>query len=712
MLSASAIAVARIVFMTHLPSAARRRRSTSLPSCPARRKPSTRSIAHRAIAYGALCVLLAGGALARGEPQPLAFRIDEGQIVNSFVRSGDTAAHLVLKSGMKPRILVAFPAGDSGVGAWFAAQDAPVRLSLSAAPHPVLLFDGRGRALRGIEAQIAVDASALRLGRVLLSSVRVLRNYETLGTAPAEVAIAPAQVGRRLRWARDRLDGAPGYVLSIEALDGTTITPALISSHGSIHLRITAASGETALTPLAESSLLNARAAADPRSREVLAFLSYADKFLAGSWRFETYFGRDTLLSLALLAPALQAGALQSGLDSVLERLASDGEVAHEEAIGEFAILEHQQRDGRASAQPIYDYGMIDEPFLLAPVVAQWLLARSGDSAREFLAGGEGGGVRRGDALVNNFLWVIQRTREFARSGAPQDLIGLKAGHTAGEWRDSPQGLAGGRYPYDVNVVFAPAALRAIERLIGSGLLDPYASAATRAQLSLAHAQLLAWSARAAPLFTVHVPSERARAQLASYARALGVDAGPALAALGARDLEFDALALDEAGRPIPVMHSDGGFALLFAEPAVAQLERIVDTVARPFPSGLFTSVGVLVANPAAAGATIQNQFTPSAYHGAVVWSWQQAVLVAGLNRQLARTDLPSGLRARMSALRARLWRVIDAAGAMRTSELWSWSYAHGRYRIAPFGQRGSDADESDAAQLWSTVFLAIPRLN
>ena len=658
--------------------------------------------------------MLVGGALAqsRADPQPLAFRIDEGRIVNSFVRVGDTAAHLVLKSGRQPRILVAFPAGDSGVGLWFEAQDAPVRLRLSAAPHVALLHDERGRTLRGIEAEIAVDAPALRLGQVLLSSVRVLRNYENLGTAPAEVAVAPAQVGPQLRWARDRLDGAPGYVLSIEALDGTTVTPALISSHGSIHLRITAASGETPLVPMTESSLLNARAAADARSREVLAFLSYAEKFLAGSWRFETYFGRDTLLSLALLAPALQDAALQSGLDSVLERLAADGEVAHEEAIGEFAILEHRQRDGRASTQPIYDYGMIDEPFLLAPVVAEWLLARSRDSAREFLAGREGRGVRRGDALVGNFLWVIRRTREFARSAAPRNLIGLQAGHAAGEWRDSPQGLAGGRYPYDVNVVFAPAALRAIERLIESGLLDPYASPAARAELALAHAQLLTWSARAAPLFTVRVPSERARAQLASYARALGVAAGPALAALGAHDLEFDALALDEAGRPIPVMHSDGGFALLFAQPGAAQLERIVDTVERPFPSGLFTPVGVLVANAAAAGAEVQGQFTPAAYHGAVVWSWQQAVLVAGLNRQLARTDLPSALRERMRALRARLWRVIDAAGAMRTSELWSWSYAHGHYQIAPFGQRGSDADESDAAQLWSTVFLAIPRLN
>jgi hypothetical protein len=54
------------------------------------------------------------------------------------------------------------------------------------------------------------------------------------------------------------------------------------------------------------------------------------------------------------------------------------------------------------------------------------------------------------------------------------------------------------------------------------------------------------------------------------------------------------------------------------------------------------------------------------------------------------------------------LWRAIAATGAVQTSELWSWSYANGRYRVEPFGTRRSDEDESNAAQPWSTVFLAL----
>ncbi len=48
----------------------------------------------------------------------------------------------------------------------------------------------------------------------------------------------------------------------------------------------------------------------------------------------------------------------------------------------------------------------------------------------------------------------------------------------AGEWRDSNDGLAGGRIPYDVNAVLVPAALDSAAALEASGLLKPYLAAA------------------------------------------------------------------------------------------------------------------------------------------------------------------------------------------------------------------------------------------
>jgi hypothetical protein len=83
-------------------------------------------------------------------------------------------------------------------------------------------------------------------------------------------------------------------------------------------------------------------------------------------------------------------------------------------------------------------------------------------------------------------------------------------------------------------------------------------------------------------------------------------------------------------------------------------------------------------------------------------------LLAAGLERQLRRTDLPAAVRTQLSQARAHLWTVIQRSRTLRTSELWSWSYADGHYRVEPFGRSTADADESNAAQLWSTVFLGI----
>ena len=114
-------------------------------------------------------------------------------------------------------------------------------------------------------------------------------------------------------------------------------------------------------------------------------------------------------------------------------------------------------------------------------------------------------------------------------------------------------------------------------------------------------------------------------------------------------------------------------------------------------------------ANPVFSDAAQQRKLDRTAYHGTVVWSWQQAMLAAGLQRQLARSDLPAATSALLRAARDRLWNAIDNTREFRSSELWSWRFANGRYEAAPFGQSSGDADESNAAQLWSTVYLAIP---
>jgi hypothetical protein len=120
------------------------------------------------------------------------------------------------------------------------------------------------------------------------------------------------------------------------------------------------------------------------------------------------------------------------------------------------------------------------------------------------------------------------------------------------------------------------------------------------------------------------------------------------------------------------------------------------------------SEAGLLVANPVFADEAVQARFSRSAYHGTVVWSWQQALLAAGLKRQLARTDLPAPLRARIKKAQSTLWRVIGATRPLANSELWTWRPDNGRIVPAAFGANAGDEDESNAAQLWSTVYLAV----
>jgi hypothetical protein len=657
------------------------------------------------------CLLLLFAPLAESAtPGPLVFRIDEGRNINSFMREGPVAAHLLLRSGTEPRILVAFPAGNGGIGLWFETTLKPVTWTLVSEPRPWNAFDDERRPMHGIEFEIVADAPELLTRAAVLSSVRVLRDYELQGDAPPEVLVASSTSGDFLTWVRDRLDGAAGFRLSIEAQAGTRVSRErfVAAPREPLHLKIRALTGETALQPLIVP--FTEQAGTDTRARNVLAFLSYEDKFLAGSWRFNTYFGRDTLISALLLAPVLEPVALESAIASVLDRLAPNGEVAHEEDIGEFAVLRNM-REGRGRvATPIYDYGMVDDDFLLAPLAAKWMLddERGRARAAKFLAGRGANRERHGVALARNLAWVVERAAPFADDPRASNLVAIKSGRMTGNWRDSEQGLGKGRYAYDVNAALVPAALEAAARLAESGLLDEYFDADQRRTLARANERAQVWASKASVLFAVDVPAARARRDIAAYAKETGVDGGRARRSLSNSPFAFHALSLDDAGLPIPILHSDEGFRLLLTEPAPAELSRCLTAIMRPFPAGLVTDVGLLVANPALAGPDLRREFTRYAYHGTVVWSWQQALLAAGIERQLRRADLPPPMRTQLLNARSELWAVIERSKAMRTSELWSWSYAGRHYRIEPFGRPGADVDESNAAQLWSTVFLGL----
>jgi hypothetical protein len=101
----------------------------------------------------------------------------------------------------------------------------------------------------------------------------------------------------------------------------------------------------------------------------------------------------------------------------------------------------------------------------------------------------------------------------------------------------------------------------------------------------------------------------------------------------------------------VPIMNTDDCFRHFLLnttnqQQLSAYLNQTADHILQPFPVGLSSDVGLFVANPAYAGdANFAGSFSQTAYHGTVVWSWQLAMMGAGLSRQLGRctSDSPPG---------------------------------------------------------------------
>jgi hypothetical protein len=469
-----------------------------------------------------------------------------------------------------------------------------------------------------------------------------------------------------------------------------------------LRLTLRALTGETPLTPLTAGDLLLDPGAAPEGALQSLLFLSYREALFAGSWRFHTYFGRDTLMTVRLLMPALGAEAIEAALATVLVRLNARGEVAHEEDVGEFPLLTRLALGEPASAEPIFDHKMIDDDFMLLPVVAAYVETPSGRArAAEFLAIRDARGISFGALLARNAAWVLGLAQAFAQSPEARHLIGLKPGEIVGDWRDSADGLAGGVFPYSVNAALVPAAMHALEVLDAAGLFAPYAAAEAFAD---AGAFARTWEAHAPPLFACRFDHASAVGAVAQHARELGTPD----VEVPEHGLEFVALALDAHGTPIPVMHSDFGFALLFGQPSAARLAAELPVLTRRFPAGLMTGAGLLVANAAFGDGALRTMFGADRYHGAVCWSWQQALVAEGLARQLARADLREPVRAQLRDAQAAVWHAIDATREVADGELWSWAHVGGQDQVRSFGPLSATADESNAAQLWSTVYIAV----
>ncbi|HKW49610.1 MAG TPA: hypothetical protein VJN70_19290, partial [Gemmatimonadaceae bacterium] len=280
-----------------------------------------------------------------------------------------------------------------------------------------------------------------------------------------------------------------------------------------IDLAISVATDARALTPLGRGEIFDRAFLAfadsaskrDPRVERQLSaveLLSSREKLMAGLPNFATYFGRDQMMSALMMQPVWTPAMLEHVIGSVLRKLAPNGEVSHEEALGGQAIREGAaeyvrlvdssramaKRGATRDADALVtrarlvvgglervreNYHMIDDEFQLPVLVARYLADTRLDAEkkRSFLRGSEHG-VPRLSLLVQELEVVASRAAPYAAQQVATNLVGFAARDSAHweseSWRDSGAGYANGRFAMDINAIWVPMSLQAIGDIIGS----------------------------------------------------------------------------------------------------------------------------------------------------------------------------------------------------------------------------------------------------
>lgn len=551
----------------------------------------------------------------------LSIRKTEGDFENVLVRDVPTrvAAHVQIDRGAAGRrVVVAFPAGKSAL-AFETAEPAAWRLEGEL--RPFAEADGQ----RGVEfvleadrPEIAVPVASVLLHHTLMARFGIdpdrrnenrlkdlfasgqIREIESALDLPlADLAdrghvrgpLADASSGS-FAFVRRALDDRHRYRLSFAAGPGTTLRAdgdRLVFSRApasSAPLRavIRASVDFEPLTPLPFAELVNDRgrelAARDPAFAEALRnfeFLAYREKFLAGSWNFLSFFGRDTLIALRIMWPVLSPLAKRVGIHSVANEISEEGIVdVTDEWTNDRAAMDALERffwqydrgdraaaratmqailAGAAPAHPFFD--VLDPTYMYPSSAARWFRETDDAELAAWLRADHAvlGRVETNLAsLLRNWNYLLAAATPFAagwralRARHP----GLAPGRIVAERRDEFRALRGALVPSvadaanwrdtyhlpigvrseDVNVNLLPLALAAIRdmlaRIAALGLGEALRDLAQQPNLNAVRAYLEdpgrfavlleAWDrGLVRKLFLVRRTADEIRADLARY---------------------------------------------------------------------------------------------------------------------------------------------------------------------------------------------------
>ena len=618
-----------------------------------------------------------------------------------------------------------------------------VRDSVAFGPQEATVGGTDGR--RWLRYSLTIPAGQqVRIGQFLLGSMRIERDFgyanrvrdsiDAPSFVPQELAAFAERVDGayrtrlvpRITWSRQwsmrasqpSLDGRNHLWLTISGdvrrsqgfLDGRVLVVRPVGNEP-IALNVEIATDGAPLTPLTRDQIFNqsflhfAALAQNRRlEREVRGFelLSSHEKLMAGLPTYATYFGRDMLMTALLMEPVWSDTMAEFVIGAALAKLGAAGDVSHEEALGGQAIRENAAEFLRTGDRTLMrnlqatreNYWMVDDDFQLPAVAGRYFADRSVPDARKRSF------VTRWDvALRKNLAFVWQQAAPYANQPVATNLVSFKRDADGwwhpGSWRDSRVGYAGGRFAFDVNVVWVPAALRAIGtidsalRALGRPGVDDAARIAQAAET---------WRGTARHFAVTLAPAEveaRVRAKLASLPEAERTHWEAVLARSGfpADTLRFPGVSLDSAGRPIPVLTTDPGMWLLLEQQDSLRETQLLRPFLLPYPIGLFIdSVGLAVANDAYAPPSVWEMFARDLYHSPrVVWGREVNVLLAAL----ARRNRPAAVDS--------VRRAVERLG-LQYAELWSYKMEGGTVRAVRYGS-------SSDVQLWTLTDLAVQYL-
>lgn len=693
--------------------------------------------------------------------------LDDPPYKNYFYSNCDIHAQVVITSPLpdsnlsliSPRLIVAWPAGNSGIAAFFEPENgingslAVELVPSSKGSNLTSINPSRSKyddSSTGIKGVLKFNSSAV-LSLSILGSVRAIRDF----TEGPSVLHAPLQeeisvevgVDGSALISRLWLDKVSTTVLTFGPESNSKIWLADEKLHFAAgNYNFVAELNYPPLKQLSTQKVFNRQsqelASQKPDAALSLAFLSYSDKLLAGAWRFLTYFGRDSMIAALLLEPVLsqgEGGAIEAVIGAVLERInRTDGSVCHEETIGDYATYLNLRQKNLASTEAIFDYSMVDTDFFLPVLMQRYFLgSETGSQSARRLLEKNAGKVDLDNANLTykelariNGERVMNLSAPFATAGGQTivNLIHIQDDTKVGQWRDSELGSGGGRIPYDVNTALVPAALRAIAALSRFDA-SIYAQHEDWAVLADRYAQI--WEDETLAFFRVKVPAREARDRLEEFSKTSGFYNGSSQADQIDDDVVYHALALEGHHNvsKVDIMHTDDCFRLFFLNTTndvqlTSFLNQTALNIMRPFPAGLMTPVGAVVANPALTEhAILQRYFTNRAYHGTVVWSWQLAMVVQGLEAQLGRcesTNVPTFctddiVYGNVRLAYNHLWDILELNKANLSQEVWSWVFEDGNFHFTPLGSLPpppgvSSGTESNVLQLWSLAFLAVTR--